>query len=173
MDKAQATRLWEKFREDGDPDVFERLYRAFRLPVLRYCRARIRDEEAAEDICDRVFTYLATARPACTGNFESLVIYYGRLRCNNYRPPRPTESLFDPPARDGSGPTSLEQNELTRRIDEAMAKLPAKEREVIILRLVVGLTISEVSEIICVPTWKVRYAHQRAVKRLKSLMGEL
>ena len=173
MDKTPATRLWEQFRGDGDPAVFERLYRAFRIPVMRYCRARIRDEEAAEDVCDRVFTCLATARPACTGNFESLLIYYARLRCNNYRPPRPTETLFDPPARGGSGPTSLEKNELTQRIDDAVAKLPEDEREVIILRLVVGLTIAEVSEIIRVPTWKVRYVHRRAVKRLKSLMGEL
>lgn len=172
MDKAQATRLWEQFRRDGDPAVFERLYRAFRLPVLRYCRARIRDEEAADDICDRVFTYLATARPACTGNFESLVIYFARLRCNNYRPPRLTETLFDPPARESSGPTSLEQDELIQRIDDAVAKLPTDEREVIILRLVVGLTIAEVSEITGVPTWKVRYVHRRAVKRLKSLIGE-
>ena len=60
MDKTPATRLWEQFRGDGDPAVFERLYRAFRIPVMRYCRARIHDEEAAEDVCARVFTYLAT-----------------------------------------------------------------------------------------------------------------
>jgi DNA-directed RNA polymerase specialized sigma24 family protein len=61
-------------------------YRAYRLPAMRYARARIGDEESAEDVADQVFTYLAVARPACRGNFESLVIYYTRLRCANYRP---------------------------------------------------------------------------------------
>lgn len=98
MDPVEATQRWERFRGGGDGSAFDELYRAYRVRVVRYCRARLRDEEAAVDIADQLFAYLYLKRPACTGNLESLLFHYARLRCINFRPRPPTIPLADCPA---------------------------------------------------------------------------
>ncbi len=98
MDAAEATERWQRFCAGGEGAAFDELYRAYRVRVVRYCRARLHDEEAAADIANQLFAYLYLKRPACTGNFESLLFHYARQCCLNFRPRPPTIPLADCPA---------------------------------------------------------------------------
>ena len=172
MDKAEATRLWRKFRANADPGIFERLYRAHRLAVMRYARARIGDEEAAEDVADQVFTYLAVARPPCRGNFESLVIYYARLRCANYRPRPRGQPLSDSPADTPPPALQVEREERTEHIDRALRRLTEEEQEIIVLHLVLGHSLSEVAGITGVPRWTLSRQYRKVLQRLRRILKE-
>lgn len=173
MDKQEATELWEEFRRTADPAIFERLYRAYRLPVMRYCRARIGDEEAAEDVTDRTFTYLAVARPVCRGNFESMVIYFARLRCANLpRANQPRSSGQLNGLADQAPPplARVEAEEFYSRIDLALKKLTPDEQQTVVLHLLVGLSLTEVAGMTGLSRWTVGRRFRRAIDRLRQIL---
>ena len=167
MNSDEGTRLWVEFRRGGEAAIFERLYRAYRLPVMRYCRARIRDEEAAEEIADRVFAYLAAAKPACTGTFESMAIYFARLRCADYRGPPRLLPFPDVAAQAPPSTTTPESAETEERLERALQSLDDDGREVVVLHMLCGFDFSAIARITGVTRWTAARRYRRAMKRLR------
>ena len=132
MEQAEATRLWQRFSANDDESAFAALYREYRLSVMRYCRARTHDEEAGGDITNRLFVYLWYKRPTCTRSFESMLFFYARLRCLNYRALPRLQSLPEVKARNPGPSAALEQEGESRRIDQALCRLANDQREVLL-----------------------------------------
>ncbi|MEZ5316933.1 MAG: RNA polymerase sigma factor FliA [Vicinamibacterales bacterium] len=73
----------------------------------------------------------------------------------------------------GDGPHSLlERNELRRRLAEALAKLPPRERHILALYYDQELTLAEIGEVIGVGESRVSQLRSQAIARLRSLMRE-
>ena len=109
MDSKEATDLWRQFAEAGDTSAFDRLYRAYRVRVMRYCRARLRNEEAADDVTDRTFTYLFMAKryfhemtlDEITGVLQAT---RSKIKTRCRKALRKTDRKFDSAGGGGAGP---------------------------------------------------------------------
>jgi RNA polymerase sigma-70 factor (ECF subfamily) len=62
-------------------------------------------------------------------------------------------------------------SESAARMDRLLATLPEKQREIIILRVVVGMSAEETAEAVGSTPGAVRVAQHRALAKLKSEIG--
>ena len=60
------------------------------------------------------------------------------------------------------------QSDVASRMDQLLSVLPAKQREILTLRIVVGLSAEETAEAVGSTPGAVRVAQHRALARLKS-----
>lgn len=82
------------------------------------------------------------------------------------------EAGFDPPAQQPSVYAQLEARERQRLLHEALQKLPAEARQVIILRDMQGLSYQEVGETLSLSEGTVKSRLNRARKKLFELLRE-
>jgi RNA polymerase sigma-70 factor (ECF subfamily) len=79
-----------------------------------------------------------------------------------------TDTLPDRASSD-LGPEQLAMNaEASARMEQLLAILPEKQREIVILRIVVGMSAEETAEAVGSTAGAVRVAQHRALTRLKA-----
>jgi RNA polymerase sigma-70 factor (ECF subfamily) len=73
----------------------------------------------------------------------------------------------------GSGPSGQAQRaELRARVRAALAALPERDREVLVLRYLEGLPNADAAAVLGVSEGALRVRHVRAIERLRGLLGE-
>jgi RNA polymerase sigma-70 factor (ECF subfamily) len=167
----------------GEPRAVDDLLRSVRSLVFRYCRARLGSlpgaeqaaEDAAQEVCLTVLgalsTYQETGRP-----FEAFVYTVASRRVADvmraaYRGPVSVEEV--PDDVDG-GPTpeaAVLRLADADRARELLSRLPEQQRELLTLRVAVGLSAEEVGLALGMSPGAVRVAQHRALKRLRELAG--
>jgi RNA polymerase sigma-70 factor, ECF subfamily len=132
---------------DGDADALRLLYLRYSNAVFSQVCSIVRDEHAAEDITQTVFTRL----PARLRHYEPRLVNFAawmarvahNASIDYLRAQRtvPREEVLDPQTsrEDVSG-------DRLAAIREALASLPHDQREILTLRFVLGLSPSEVAE---------------------------
>ena len=173
MDSKEATDLWRQFVETGDTSAFDRLYRAYRVRVMRYCRARLRDEEAADDVTDRTFTYLFMAKPLCTTTFEAMAIFYARLRCLNYRSPSSFPLPTPPPSAESPSESEIERLEECEAVQRKLSQLTEEQREIVCLRFFHNMTFDEIAGVLQTTRSKIKTRCRKALRELKWIFREI
>jgi RNA polymerase sigma-70 factor (ECF subfamily) len=132
--------------KQGDRDALQFLYVRYSNNIYGYVRSIVRDEHEAEDVTQHVFAKLITALAKYDDRGVPFFAWLLRLARNvaidNLRANRltPTEHVIDP---DVSSAPDLDRAETVRA---ALATLPEEQRQVVILRHVVGLTPGEIAE---------------------------
>jgi RNA polymerase sigma-70 factor (ECF subfamily) len=77
-------------------------------------------------------------------------------------------------AATGGGPSSrLIHEELRARVREALTQLPSKDREVLVLRFLEGLSTQDSAGVLGVTVNTVKVRQFRAIERLQELLGDL
>lgn len=170
----------------GESAAVETLIAGVRQRVHRYCRARLRGypgaEQAADDVAQEVCVAVLTALPRYqdTGRpFEAFVFrvaghkvadaqrqVLGREQPVEELPDGRSDALADDPAR--SAEVSSEADRVTRLMD----RLPGQQREVLVLRVAVGLSTEETAAALGMTAGAVRVAQHRALGRLRVLLAE-
>lgn len=127
----------------GDLEAFGTLYRRHQQRVYRFARAMTGSNDAAEDITQEVFVVLLTdagrfdpARAAFTTYVYGIVRNLSRHRMRKARTgPSLDELMRDGGDRDADGdPARLVENaELAGVVRRALASLPSRYRELIVL----------------------------------------
>ncbi len=91
-------------------------------------------------------------------------------------PPLPDESALDLAGRllaRGSSPSArLQREELRGRVRAALAELPERDREVLVLRHLEQLATPEIAAILGITEGAVYTRHLRALERLRGLLGD-
>ncbi|MFJ7216546.1 RNA polymerase sigma factor ShbA [Amycolatopsis sp. NPDC098790] len=167
---------------EGDPRAVERLLAAIRPLVVRYCRARIGHKEcagiSADDVAQEVCLAVLTALPNYRDSGRPFLAFvYGiaqhkvadarRAAARNRAEPVP--ELPEQHAT-GRGPESdALAGELNKRMSEALRLLPLRQREVVVLRVVVGLSAEETSDALGISPGGVRVAQHRALAQLRKV----
>ena len=169
----------------GESDAIETLITGVRQRVHSYCRARLRgypgadtaSDDVAQEVCVAVLTalphYRDTGRP-----FEAFVFRVagfkvadaqrqalGREQVVDEVPDTVSSSLADNP--EASAVVSSQADHVTR----LMEQLPGQQREVLVMRVAVGMSTEETAAALGMTPGAVRVTQHRALARLRTLIG--
>ena len=165
---------------EGDAQATESLLGAVHRMVHRYCRARLSRypgaEHAADDVAQEVCIAVLSALPRYRDEGKPFEAFVYRIAANKvadsqrgaYRRPQPQAEL--PEVVDlADGPEAL----AVRASDAAQARalldvLPDSLRELMVLRVAVGLSAEETGRALGMTPGAVRVAQHRALQKLRT-----
>jgi RNA polymerase sigma-70 factor, ECF subfamily len=168
----------------GQPAAIESLLRQIRPMVLRYCRARLGrisgHHQVADDVAQEVCIALVSALPRYRDMgrpFASFV--YGIASHKVADAMRsaaslaiPTEDLPDEPDdRPGPEETAVAYLE-AERVRALLRRLPEQQRELLVRRVLAGMTAQETGNELGMSAGAVRVAQHRALARLRAIAAE-
>jgi RNA polymerase sigma-70 factor, ECF subfamily len=158
----------------GEHWGFEELYRGLHAYVLRYLRLQAPRE--AEDLAADTWMSVASALDRFSGDegaFRSWVFTIARRRMVDYirrSSRRPGDYRPMAEAQEGPAPDDTESTAMaTVATEEALARisrLPPDQAEIVLLRVLGGLSADQVGAIVGKPAGTVRVLQHRALKRL-------
>jgi RNA polymerase sigma-70 factor (ECF subfamily) len=131
--------------KEGDHEALRFLYITYSQNIYGYVRSIVRDDHEAEDVTQHVFAKLMTSLVKYDDRgvpfFAWLIRLARNVAIDHLRANRvtPTETVLDPASPSG---VDLAQGETVRA---ALAALPDEQREVVVLRHIVGLTPAEIA----------------------------
>ncbi|KFU75952.1 RNA polymerase sigma factor SigD [Amycolatopsis lurida NRRL 2430] len=169
----------------GDPDAVDALLAVVKPMLVRYCRARMggRDlsylsaDDVAQEACLAVFKLL----PAYEDRGGSFVYLVRAIAANK------VADAFRVVSRDRSDPVpelpeagSVRDEpeshvlgvDLGTRLGRFVARLPKLQREVLTLRIVVGLSATETAAALGLTPGNVRVKQHRALVKLRELVKD-
>ena len=165
----------------GNRDALREVLEIIRPIVVRYCRARVGATErsglSADDVAQEVCLAAITALPRYKDQGRPFLAFvYGiaahkvadahRAAARNRS--EPTDVVPERFSMD-AGPEQMALDaESSARMNRLLAVLPEKQREILILRVVVGMSAEETAEAVGSTAGAVRVAQHRALARLKS-----
>ncbi len=174
----------------GDEDAFEMLYRRYEKPVFSFIYRILMSAVDAEDICQETFLRLVKEKMKyqASGNFKTWIFRIAlnlcrdRLRRKKFRSHRSIDvhslsqngninefenSLSDPTPDQID---CMEKNEMKVLIQKAFAKLPEKQRTVVIMKEYQALKFSEIADIMKSPLGTIKSLNHRGRQKLKKIL---
>lgn len=170
----------------GDRRAVERLLAQVRPLVVRYCRARVGRQErsfaSADDVAQEVCLAVLTALPSYRDQGRPFLAFvYGiaahkvadahRAAARNRS--EPVADVPDEPDEQAGPEQRAMRGELSGEMAELLKVLPPKQREIVVLRVVVGLSAEETADAVGSTPGAVRVAQHRALTRLRAALPEL
>ena len=164
----------------GELRARERLLAEIHPLVLRYCRARLGRQEtlmgSADDVAQEVCLAVVNALPGYTLrglSFRAFV--YGiaahkvtdAFRAIGRNRSEPVADVPDTPLSHEGPEHRLLQVELTERLGALLHLLTPRQREVLVLRIAVGLSAEETAQAVGSTPGAVRVTQHRALNRLR------
>ncbi len=167
----------------GDSTAIEGVLRWIRPLVVRYCRSRIGGQEktfsSADDVAQEVCLAVLTALPSYRDQGRPFLAFvYGiaghkvadarRSAARNRSEPvsevPDTTDLADGPE------AQVMQGEFAGRMARLLEYVSDRQREILHLRVVVGLSVEETAEAVGSTPGAVRVAQHRALSRLREVL---
>ncbi len=157
---------------DRSERAFSAVYQLTASGLASYAYGMLRDRAAAEDAVQQAFLELTRAAPGIRGKGRSLRAWLFRsvrFTCLDElrrRQRRPEDATADPPDTGVTDDDPLPDPDL----HEALQQLTERQRSLIVLRHVVGLSPDETARVLDTNRTAVYAATARAERRLRSLM---
>lgn len=168
----------------GDPRAKDRLLTEIHPMVLRYCRGRLGRQEtvigSADDVAQEVCLAVVSALPNYTIkglSFRAFV--YGiaahkvtdAFRAIGRNRSEPMAELPDTPVLHDGPEQRLLAGELAERLGHLLHTLTPRQREVLVLRIAVGLSAEETAQAVGSTPGAVRVTQHRALNRLRGVIA--
>ena len=169
-----------------DPDATATLLAQLRPGLVRYCRARLGRiggaYSTADDVAQEVCLALLRALPKYREQGRPFTAFVYAIAANKVVDAQraairaavaePVDSMLEEP--DGTpGPEQQAlATDLARRLSGLLGRLTGTQREIVLLRVAVGLSAEEVGEVVGMSAAAVRVAQSRALARLRTLAGD-
>lgn len=165
----------------GDRDALREVLETIRPIVVRYCRARVGANErsglSADDVAQEVCLAAMTALPRYKDQGRPFLAFvYGiaahkvadahRAAARNKADP--TDVLPERLSTDAGPEQMAMDSDSSARMAQLLSLLPIKQREILVLRVVVGLSAEETADAVGSTPGAVRVAQHRALARLKT-----
>jgi RNA polymerase sigma-70 factor (ECF subfamily) len=182
IDKELVTRAVRR-----DPEATEALLAQVRPGLVRYCRARLgrvggafaTADDVAQEVClallNALPTYRDQGRPFTAFVFGIAAHKVADAQRAAFRDAVVSPAEDDLAERADAAPGPEQQavsTDLARRLSDLLANLPAHQREIVLLRIAVGLSADEVGSVMGMTAAAVRVAQSRALSRLRRLAGD-
>lgn len=161
-----------------DDRAFADLHRLVSDALFAYANAMVRDRKTAEDVVQQAFLELVRAAPTLRGDGRSLRAWLFRsvrfscldeLRRRGRRPEYPTADLPERPDVAAIGPDLGWDPDL----EAALAELDDRERSLVVLKHVVGMSGGEVADVLDLSRTAVYAATRRAERRLEHILASV
>ena len=159
----------------GDMAALESLYNAMYGEIFAYLSSMLGgDIQSAEDLAQDTFirVYKYAPKFAAMGQGRAWVYRIaGRLAFTYLGSKTPAVGEMEPSF---ASEDDVEESAVnSHAIAEAMAAISPEERQVVSLHAVSGLTLREISQILGQPLGTVKWRHAEAIKKLRSLLGDI
>ncbi len=167
----------------GDRVAVARLLGMLQPLVIRYCRGRLGQQEtavgSADDVAQEVCLAVLSALPAYRaegGSFRAFVYGIAAHKVSDaYRAAarnrsEPMADVPDTAAAPGGPEHHAMINELSRQLGELLETLTVQQREVLVLRLAVGLSAEETAQTVRSSPGAVRVIQHRALGKLRATL---
>lgn len=164
----------------GDRDALTSVLESVQEPILRYCRGRIGVGErhlfSADDIAQEALMAVMTALPRYRDQGKPFMAFvYGiashkvadAMRVAARVKSDPVEEIPEVSHVTGGPEQFAIDADGSRRMRALLGILPEKQREVLVLRLIVGMSAEETAQAIGSTAGAVRVAQHRALAKLK------
>ena len=165
----------------GQPAAIETLLQQIRPMIVRYCRARLGrisgHYHAADDVAQEVCIAVLSALPRYQDMGRPFVSFVFGIASHKVadamrsaaRLAVPTEDLPDgPDPRPGPEETTVAYLE-AEHARALLARLPVNQRELLVLRVLTGLSAEETGNALGMTAGAVRVAQHRALARLRAI----
>jgi RNA polymerase sigma-70 factor (ECF subfamily) len=167
----------------GDPYAIDEVLRWIRPLVLRYCRSRVGSYErsftSADDVAQEVCLAVLTALPGYRDQGRPFLAFvYGiashkvadahRSAARNRVEPVP--EIPDTTDQADSPEAQVMHGEIAGRMARLLESLSGKQRDILHLRVVVGLSVEETADAVGSTPGAVRVAQHRALNRLREVL---
>jgi RNA polymerase sigma-70 factor, ECF subfamily len=169
----------------GDRVALREVLETIRPIVVRYCRARVgameRSGLSAEDVAQEVCLAAVMALPRYRDRGRPFLAFVYGIAAHKvadaYRAAGrdlayPTDSIPEHRSAEPDPEQAALEADSVTRMSDLLEILPDKQREILILRVVVGLSAEETAEAVGSTPGAVRVAQHRALARLKSAIVE-
>lgn len=180
-------KTWVDAAVAGDSGAADRLLGAVRPIVVRYCRARLgrqpRDFATADDVARNVCLAVLSALPGYRSQGRPFLAFVYRTAAHQVTEAEAPAARARPvvvriprqaPAAD-LPEQHVPRDEPSDRMRELLEVLPGKQRDIVLLRLVVGLSVEETAAAVGSTPGAVRAVQHRALTELRRALsvGEL
>jgi RNA polymerase sigma-70 factor, ECF subfamily len=168
----------------GQPAAIESLLVHIRPMIVRYCRARLGRvaghyhvaDDVAQEVCIAVLSalprYRDMGRPFASFVFGIAAHKVADAMRSAARLAVPTEDLPDGPDEQPGPEETVVAYLEAERARALLARLPVHLRELVILRVVTGLSAEETGNVLGMSAGAVRVAQHRALARLRAFAVE-
>ena len=177
----------------GDVRAFERLVARYEKPIWNFLRRFVADAATAEDLLQEVFLRVVKSADEWRGAAKFSTWLYTIARNltvdQSRRAVHRNAASLDGPAHAGSDSTATLHDRLPspdrraddlasdrqtkRRIDEAVAALPAEQREVFLMREVMEMPFAEIATAVGASEPTVKSRMRYALEKLRAALVEL
>lgn len=165
----------------GNRDALREVLEIIRPIVVRYCRARVGTSErtglSADDVAQEVCLAAITALPRYKDQGRPFLAFVYGIAAHKVADAHRAAARNRADPTDGvperysleAGPEQMAlDSESSARMNKLLSMLPEKQREILILRVVVGMSAEETAEAVSSTAGAVRVAQHRALARLKT-----
>lgn len=173
----QEMDLLRKYAQDKDQQAFAELVRLHGDWVYSSARRRLGDEHLAEDVTQAVFLLLA-GRARRLGNYAYLAGWLFTTLCycvKELKRHRSRQRLREQEVakmRREEGPPEATWQEIAPVLDEALTRLPAKDRDAVLLRFYQQKPLAEVGIDLGVSEEAAKKRVQRALEKLRGMLAK-
>lgn len=163
--------------QEGEPSIVGELYEHYQRGIYRYLFYRVGDMQTAEDLTSEVFLRMIEKLPNYSGRsltFKAWLFQIARnLSIDHYRRMniRKDVQLADDYPEGGDEPLEMITKDLTsEKLYHALVELPENQRDVIIMRFVVGMPVREVAQSLHKSENSVKGLQRRALMSLRDIL---
>ncbi|RZU75624.1 RNA polymerase sigma-70 factor (ECF subfamily) [Micromonospora kangleipakensis] len=170
----------------GDRAATSALLTEVRPGLVRYCRARLGRiggaYATADDVAQEVCLAVLRALPRYRDQGSPFAAFVYGIAAHKVADAQraairdsavtPTDAPLEQPDAAPGPEQQAVATDLARRLSVLLKKLPEAQREIILLRVAVGLSADEVGAIVGMTAAAVRVAQSRALARLRTLAGD-
>ena len=179
MDREIELRLVARLKA-GDPAAFEAIYETYRPRLFGFLVRLSRRRDVAEDLLEETWLRLVNrcetlADDARLGPWlftvaRNLYCSWRRSRAVDETRTSELDPTWPAPERGDSPFEAAARRELERRVEAALGRLPLRDRELLLLVGVEGLTPSEAAGVCGIPPVTLRARLHRAREKLAAEM---
>jgi RNA polymerase sigma-70 factor (ECF subfamily) len=163
----------------GDSSVIAELYERYHLSIFRYLYYKVGDPHTAEDLASEVFVRMIAALPGYQPNhiaFQAWLFQIARnLAIDHYRKAKLRDHLHLEDhlvAGEDDPVNTFEQGMTSTVLKKALTKLPDEQRDVIVMRFVSGMPISEVAQSLHKSENSIKGLQRRGLIALRDILTE-
>ncbi len=166
MSQRSDEELMQAFKR-GETLAFRELFDRYKNPIYGFVRRRVDDPGRAQEITQDVFLAVVQQRTTyeVRSSFRTLLYRIAVNRVASEHRKMAEASALDPDGAAGGDVGVVQQ------IREALARLEAEQREIVMLREYQGLSYQEISQVLNVPVGTVRSRLFRAKLALRELLA--